>query len=260
MHDGQPGVQGTKASHKTATGMEILQNNLNTRFATMQAQGLINEALAGQSMEYFFAQFAFEPVSYCCLQQDGSTVYSKFTKDDIDTKGRGFRYLITVDPLWGNTHQQRQDAIEIFQEGVSYEELRVKINDPKMKKVDLSELFDQLLKKSGRRDTSRIFSLPTGEISPEQELQVLMGGGIVPGCKGDKQHHIEVHLLQAKAPNLAKAIAAGKADPQTILNLYRLVDQAKAEMVTFLKDPQGSASKRLDAVGMRAPGPDLGAQ
>jgi hypothetical protein len=257
VHDGSPGVQGTKSYSKTAHGMEILQTNLNTRFATMQSQALINEALSGQSMQYFFEQFAFEAVSYRSLREDGSTSYSKFTKEDIDTQGRGFNFLVTVDPLWGNTHQQRQDALEIFQEGVNYEELRMKMNDPKMKRIDLSELFDNLLKKSGRRDTSRIFALPTGETSPEQELQILIGGGVVDGCTGDLQHHITTHLLQAKSPQLAQAMQAGKADPATVSNLYRLIEQAKAQMLTFLKNPQGAADAKLAQAGMGAPPPAI---
>lgn len=246
--DGQPGIMGTKATHKTARGQEILQSNLNTRFATMQAQGLINEALLGQSMLYFFEQFAWEAVSYSHLDEDGATTYSKFTKDDVDTDGRGFRFLVTVDPLWGNTQQQRQDAQQVFELGLQYKQVQT---DPNAKTPDLAVLFEDLLRKHGRRDLSRVFIKPNGEISPDQELQVLMGGGVVDGCRGDIRQHMMIHILQAKSPNLAKAMEAGKADPETAKNLIRLVQQAGAELGTFLQDPQAAADRMLSKAGAR---------
>lgn len=252
--DGSPGVQGTKQNHKTKGGMEVVVNNLNTRFATNQAYGLINEALAGESMSYFFAQFAWEPVSYSRLTEDGSTVYEKFTKDDIDTEGRGFRFLVTVDPVWGDTRAQRQDAQDLYELGLGYEKWRMESKDPEAKKLVLSEVFGDLLKKHGRRDLSKIFVRPDGEIDPGQEFNILSNGGVVDGCKGDLRHHITIHLLQAKAPNLQKAMQAGKADPQTATNLLRLVAQAQAELMTFLKDPQGAAQEKLSRAGMAHPG------
>lgn len=253
-HDNSPGIRNNRRGPKTATEVEALSVNVGTRFATMQAQALINEALSGESMEYMVSQFMWEPVSYSHLSEDGSTVYAKFTKDDIDTNGRGFRYRVTVDPLWGNSHVQRQDALDIFNSGVQYMELFIQLKDPTMKKVDLSELYGDMLKKSGRRDLSKIFYLASGEVSPQKELQVLMGGGIVDGCKGDLREHITAHLLQAGSPNLAKAIEAQKAAPDTVQNLQRLVLQATAQMRTFLKDPQAAAAEKLNDAGMQHPG------
>ncbi len=251
--DGQPGVMGTKANHKTARGQEILQSNLNTRFATMQAQGLINEALSGESMLYFFEQFAWEPVSYRHINDDGATVYSKFTKDDVDTEGRGFKFLVTVDPLWGNTHAQRQDAHTIFELALEYKKTQT---DPTAKTPDLAVLFEDLLRKHGRRDLSKIFIKPNGEVTPEEELNILINGGSVRGCVGDLREHIQTHILQASSPNLIKAIEAQKADPNTIRNLQLLIEQAMAELATFMKDPQRSASEKLNQAGAVRPGPE----
>lgn len=255
--DASPGIHGTRQNHKTAAGLEIIAANIGTRFATMQSQALINEARSGQSMEYMFAQFCFERMPYSRMLDDGTTVYSKFNKDDVYTEGRGFRYLITVDPLWGNSHVQRQDAIEILGKGIEYESLRMKFNDPKMKKVDISILFEDMLKKFGRLDTQRIFYLSSGEVDPDTEFQMLAQGATKVECQGDLQHHIELHLLQAESPALAAAMASGKADPKTKERLLLLVKQDLARIVTFMQDPAGAARGRLNAVGMVPPGRDM---
>lgn len=249
--DGSPGVMGTKQNHKTKGGMEIIQVNTQTRFITMQAQALINEARRGLSMQNFFDQFAFEKKSYRLVREDGTTAYAKFNKDDIFTEGREFQFAVEVDPTWGNNSAQRQEAQSLFEQGVSYEQLRVATKDPSMPRLVLSEMFKRLLQKHGQRDLSRIFVMPDNSVSPEDELQILMQGGIVQ-CKGDLRHHVETHILQASSPNLAKAIAAQKAHPDTAKNLMLLVEQDLAQLRDFVSNPQGAAEKKLNSV--RAPG------
>lgn len=253
--DGSPGVRGTKQDHKTKGGLEQVVINTQTRFITMQASALSNEAKRGLSMQELFNQFAFEKMDYRLLNEDGSTAYAQFNKEDVYTEGRPFLFQIEIDPTWGNTQQQRQDAQDLFELGIKYEELRKTMNDPTMKKVVLSELFEDLLRKHGRRDLSGIFVKADGEVSPEQELQTLMQGGTVE-CKGDLQHHMTTHLLQAQSLNLKKAIKAGKADPQTVTNLMRLIAQDKAQLVAFLNNPQAAAAERLQKAGMKHPGVD----
>jgi hypothetical protein len=251
--DGSPGTRGTKQDHKTKGGLEIISENMGTRFVTMQAQALITEARAGIAMSYLLDQFFFEPTDYRSVQENGTTLYKRFSREDIDTKGRGFNFTVTVDPLWGNTRAQRQDAQDLFELGIKYEELRLQIKDPKMKQMQLSELMEDLLKKHGRRDLSDIFIKPTGEIDPGQELQILAQGGVVQ-CKGDLQEHITAHLLQVQSPGLQKMIEAGKADPKTKQNLMLLIEEDTKRLVTFLKDPQGAASQKLNSAGMSHPG------
>ena len=251
--DASPGIHGTRQNHKTAKGMQIIESNIGTRFVTMQSSALINEARCGESMLYFTEQFHFDKVSYRCIRDDGSTVYAKFNKEDVDTNGRGFRFLITVDPLWGNTQAQRSDALELLDMGYKHEEYRLKANDPKIKRANVSELFEDALKKFGRRDVSGIFEYASGEISPDVELQILMQGGVPKPCQGDLMSHIQTHILQAQSPNLKQAIEAGKAHQDTIKNLMLIVQEDMARLATFMKDPAGAASKKLNEVGMKSP-------
>ena len=251
--DGSPGVRGTKQDHKTKGGLELISENMGTRFVTMQAQALINEARSGISMLSFLEQFFFEPTDYRSMRDDGTTTFAKFTKEDINTQGRGFHFTITVDPLWGNTRAQRQDAIEMLHEAQGYAKIFMEMKDPTMKKINLSQLFENALKKFGYRDLSGLFEKAGGEMDPGQELNILMNGGVVQ-CKGDLMEHIQAHLLQANSPQLEKAMQAQKADPKTKQNLMLLIEEDTKRMTTFLKDPQGAAAQKLNSAGMTMPG------
>jgi hypothetical protein len=172
--DGSPGVRGTKQDHKTLGGLEIIQSNMSPRYTTIQRQGLINEARRMESMERFMSQFGFEKVDYALVNDDGSHAYAVFNKDDIATEGRGFRYAILIDPNYGDTNAQRQLAVGVFDKAVEYEKLRLEFKDPTMRRCDLSFLFEQVLKRTGYRDTSGIFTQADRQVSPDDELQTLM--------------------------------------------------------------------------------------
>lgn len=248
-----PGPQGTRQGHKTARGLDAIASIVGSRFGVMAAQALISECILGENMLYMTEQFHWEKVSYRSIQDDGTTVYKKFDRTDISTDGRGLRLLISVDPTWGNTSQQRQDSLDMLDEGIKYEELRAKLKDPTMKKFNISAQFEDVLKKFGRRDLSGIFVRPTGEISPEQEMEIIAQGGAVQ-CKGDLMEHAQIHLLQAQSPALDKAIESGKAHPKTKTRLLMLVDEDTKRMAAFLRDPQSAAMVRLNSAGMAAPG------
>ncbi len=248
--DGSGGVQGTKQDHKTARGLQTIVNNMSPSFSRWQRQARVNECRRGQSMADMFAQFGFEKMSYRLYRPDGSTGYAEFNKDDVDTQGRGFDFLYDMDPMWGDPNQKRQMKLAAFQQGADYEKLRLELKDPNMPKVVLGELIEDVFRESGYRDMSKLFVLPDNSMTPETELQILMQGGVVTGCKGDLMHHITTHALQEKSPNLIQAMESGKAAKDTIANLQALQKQAIAQMMTFLEDPQGHAAQKLNQAGM----------
>lgn len=253
--DGTPGVQGTKPDHKTKGGLEMLQQNYATRFIANQASALINQARRGLSMEEMFSQFGFEKKPFRVYRDDGSTALANFNKDDIFTEGRGFDFVIEIDPLWGNTHAQRQNALDAYEHGTEYEKTRLELKDPSMRKLKLDKLYERVLKLTfGMRDTSKIFTMPDGSMTPEMEFQVLLGGGIVQACGGDPMEHAQAHILQAASPKTAAAVKSGDASPDLIRNLQLLVQQDLARISTFLKDPQGAAKEKLNRAGMVHPG------
>lgn len=256
--DGSPGPMGTKQMHKTASGMELIQSNINTRFVTSYRQALINEARRMMSMSNFFSQFQFEKMPFRIYRDDGSTALAEFNKDDIYTQGRGFEFAVEIDPNFGDSQVQRQQDLFLFSQAQAYEQFRAAQRDPQMRRVDLSKLFERVLRNFGWVDSSGVFSLPDMSVSPEDELQILMQGGVVE-CKGDLVHHIETHLLQLASPMLKKAIEAGKAHPDTLRNLQLVIEQAMAKLVTFVKDPKGETQRRMNRAMLDAGGPAGGA-
>lgn len=249
--DGSPGVKGTKQQHKTARGMqEILQSTVAPIMKSVFRRGLCNEAWRMDSMQKFIDQFGHEKMPYDIMQQDGSFTFAELNKDDISTEGMGFRYSIEVDPSFGNTQAQRQDAIDIFHEGIEYMKLWNEIKDPSMKKMDLSDPFERLLKLMGYRDVSGIFTLGNHEKDPMQELDIIMQGGSVQ-CAGNLIEHMKAHLLQRESPMVKKAIESGKASPDTIKNLELLVAQLQAQIVTFIKDPMAAVEADKSKALMR---------
>lgn len=241
--DMSPGTSGTKQTHKTYKGMVEIQNQLAVRFLTMQRQALINEARRMMSMERFFSQFQFEKTPFRIYRDDGSTALAEFNKDDIFTDGIGFEFAIELDLNFGDTAVTRQQNLFLFDRAVEYMRTIRQLGLRKAREIDLSVLFEQNLRDFGRVDTTRLFKLPTEEITPEDELGIVMQGGVAE-CAGDLQDHIETHLLQIGSPNLKRAIEAGKASPDTIRRLQLMVQQAMARLTTFVRDPQAAADQK----------------
>ena len=247
-------MAGTKQWHKTAKGMDDIRINTNTRFITMAAQAFINEGNRGRNMLDFGRQFWFEKVPLRVVSENGTTSYMQMTKDDIDTQGRPLEFLIEVDPLFGNSDAQKQIALGILDRGVEYEKFRMSAKDPTMPKANIAEMFKNVLLKSGYRDTSRLFSMSSGEMSPDDELAVLAQGGTNVECRGNLMGHVTKHLLDLTSPELKKMVESGKAHPDTMKNLQLLIAQAMAKMKTFINDPQSAAAQKLNDLGLVHPG------
>ncbi len=253
--DGAPGVKGTKQNHKTKGGMDDIITNMSPSYARWQRQARINECRRCMNMADILAQFHFDKMPYRIVRPDGSTSFAEFSKEDIDTEGRGFDFGYSVDPMWGNPQQKLAMKQAVYVAGVEYMKIPKSIRGENSRDVNLDNLFEDILTESGYTDTSAIFKASDGSMSPEEELEKLAQGAILPGCKGDLIHHIQVHLLQLSSPGLKIAIEAKKANPDTPKNLQLLISQAMAALKTFLSNPQGAAQKRLAKAGMHMPGP-----
>ena len=253
--DGAPGVKGTKQNHATKGGMDQIVSNMSPSYSRWQRQARVNECRRCMNMADFLSQFHFEKQSYRLIRADGSTSFATFDRTDIDTDGRGFDFGYNMDPSWGNPQQKLQLKKSVYDAAVEFLKLDPKLRGENSKVPRLDVLFEEILQEIGYTDTSGIFQLPDGSMSPEEELERLAQGGSVPGCKGDLRHHIQMHILQLESPGLKAAVQSQKANPETPRMLQLLISQAMAEMKTFLSDPEGSAKERLGEAGMRLPGP-----
>lgn len=253
--DGSPGVQGTKQNHKTKGGMDLIYTALAPSYARFQRQARINETRRCANMADILAQFHFNKMPFRLVKPDGSTAFAEFSKEDIDTEGRGFDFGYSVDPMWGNPQQKLSLKSVIYQSAIEYMSLPKNIRGLNSKDVNISDLFDDMLQESGYTDTSKLFTIPDGSKSPEEELEILAQGGTLDGCKGDLIHHIQTHFLQIASPGLKAMIEDEKADKDTARKLQLLIEQAMAKMVTFMRDPQGSSMERLNNIGGAMPPP-----
>jgi hypothetical protein len=246
--DGSAGVMGTKQGHKTSSGLEMIQAALTGRFETVQRQAIGNEAARMGSMQRFFNQHAFEPMDYQFVNDDGGTTFARLSKDDIYTQGRPFLFRVEIDLNFGNTRQQRQDDLDLFEISMKFEEARRAMKDPNIRKVDLSQLFEKVLQDFGWRDTSGIFIKEGHMVDPDTELMMIMQGSTDVECTGDLQAHAIAHMNQAKSPGVLQQVQNKKAHPETIQRLEMLSKQCMAKLATFLQNPQYSAQKKKNQI------------
>lgn len=252
--DGGSGADGIAKANKTAKGAAMFVSALSPGYARFQRQARINECRRCMNMADILEQFHFAKMPYRAVQPNGSTAYMEFDRSDLDTGGLGFEFGFNLDPMWGNPQQRLAMKRQVLEDGIKYMTLSPAVRGPNSRSVNVDELFEDVLQESGFSDTSKVFRMPDGAMSPEDEMQILAQGGIVDKCVGDGEHHITTHLLQIKSPQLKAMIDAGKADPQTVRKLQLLVQQKKAEMMTFLANPEGAAQDRLNKSGMVHPG------
>lgn len=256
--DFSPGTQGTKMQHKTARGLIQIEQNLQTRFTIIQRQQLANAQAQMSSMEMFLSQFQFDPAPYRIYRDDGTTALSEFTKEDIDTQGLGFDYVIEVDPSFGDDMIRANLLLQLFNQAMQYEDWRKKAGMPDAKQMRLDYIMQALLPKFGFSDTSKIFSLPNNIKDPSQELELMARGIPVQVQPGEDliSHKIQ-HTKDLANPALRDAIKAGKASPKTLAWLQAHLQQTDAAIKTTLSDPLFAMQRMAQGVVASTPAASL---
>ena len=251
VSDLSPGSEGTKQTHKTATGLIEIQQNMNTRFVMVQRIELANYQAQMESMEEFFSQFQFDKVNYRQYRDDGSTALAEFSKDDIYTEGRGFDYIIEIDPSAGDDAVARAQLIGVFDIALKYENWRLSASDPEAKKIVLSNIMQKILMKFGWSDTSSTLVNPGGEIDPGQELEMMMQGlPVQVNPAEDLIGHLLEHIIQKQSPKLAQAGAAGKVNPQTSQMLDMHIAETMQAIQMIISDPVKAAQFKMQSAIM----------
>ena len=245
VSDLSPGPMGTRQGHKTLGGLIEIENQLSIAFSTWQRQSLGNFQKQMKSMELFFSQYAFEKRPFRVYRDSGATVLAEFNKDDIYTEGRGFEYVIDIDPTFGDDAIQRQQLANLMTLGMQYEAARIQSRDPSMEKFHANKLFRHLLRNYGYTDPSDLFSLPNGANNPEDELTIIMNGGVIQSSDSeDRLNHIISHINQLKDQGVRQAIESGKADPETLRKLRLHIEETMAGIKGILADPELIAEKK----------------
>lgn len=252
--DFSPGVQGTKQTHKTARGLIQIEQNLQTVFTILQRQQLANAQGQMDSMEMFLSQFQFDKAPYRIYRDDGTTALSEFSKEDIDTQGLGFDYVIEVDPSFGDDMIRANLLLSLFRQALEYEQWRKGAGMPDAKQMRIDYIMQAILPKFGFSDTSKIFSLPNNIKDPSQELELIARGIPVTVQPGeDMIGHLMQHMKDLANPALMDAIKAGKAQPKTLIWLQAHAEQTKAAIGTTLSDPLFAVQKQAQGIAAAMP-------
>lgn len=245
VSDLAPGPSGQKQGHKTATGLIQVQQNLATRFAIIQRQQLANAQKQMNSMEQFLSQFQFDKAPYRIYRPDGTTALDEFSKEDIDTGGLGFDYIIEIDPTFGDDVIRLNQLLELWNQGLEYEKFRMETKDPTLKQLRLDVIWSNILPKFGYSDQSEIFRQPNGVKDPNQEIELIARGVPVKVQPGeDLMAHKLQHMKDLMSPELVNAIKAGKAHPSTLEWLAAHLQDTDAAIATIMKDPQFALQQR----------------
>lgn len=256
--DLSPGVEGTKAYHKTYGGMMEIQSNMAKRFGIMRRLRLANCQKQVSSMYFFFEQFMHEPINISgVINKAGELAAMTYSRDDINTNGIGFETIIEEDPAFGDTAVQRTQNMVLFDLSIKYNEAREKFKDYNSPQASLYQAYQNVLESFGKSNTAKFFNEGTVETSPEDELMMIVqGSDVVPSPFENLTKHLATHITQANDPELLAAVQGQKLPPDTLQKLVEHIMLTKQLIESVAEKPEilGQMKKELD---MRRAGDDI---
>lgn len=236
--DFSPGTEGTKQTHKTATGLMEIRQELANRYVTIRRSHLAYYQDQMWFMEKLFTQFQFDKVPYLAYGPDGSTSMVELNMDDYDTGGVGFEFLIEEDPAFGDDALRREQRMVLLRVLMEYEQWRVTIGGPDNPQAKVGEVLKSALNDFGYSDTSRILVQPAGQMDPATELDLMLQGQEVePAMDENLTGHLLEHFKQAMSPKVQQAMQAGKVDPGFAARLDVHIRKTIALIQGIMTDP-----------------------
>ena len=244
--DLSPGVDGTKQYHDTATGLLEIQNQLAKRFATMRRAQVACYQAQMEAMYDLCMQFMFEPSPVKVVDTDGSTLYPKFTRDDIWTDGEGFDFIIEEDPSFGDNVVQRNQLLVFLDTAIKYETFRMNSKDPTLLKFKVSEIMRKLVEAFGWTFNAELLGPADGVLTPDAEWAMMQNGQEVrPNPDENLIGHAIDHIMQMMSPQVTQGSAAGQVSPEALATLQMHIQETLAMASTILKDPRAAAQAKM---------------
>lgn len=248
--DLSPGVEGTKAYHKTYGGMMEIQSNMAKRFGIMRRLRLANYQVQINEMYFFFEQFMHESMGFATyFSKTGQHSAVEYTREDINTNGLGFDTVIEEDPAFGDTQVQRTTNMVLFDMSLKYNEAREKFKDFSSPQASIYEMYKNVLESCGKSNTSKFFNEGTSEDSPEDELaMIVQGSDIMPSPFENLTKHLAAHIMQAQDPELLAAVQGQKLPPDTLKKLVDHIMMTKQLVESVAAKPEilGQMRKEID--------------
>jgi len=241
-----PGVQGTKQTHDTATGLIEIQRNVAVRMSTIRRVHMANFQDQMWMMEKMFSQFQFQPVPFRQYGHDGQTVMVELSNSDIDTQGDGFDFVFDHDPSFGDDQVQRRQFMAFLELAYKYEEWRRNAGDPSDEKVNVPEIMRKLSLSFGWSETSQIMKPANLTMDPGREFEIMVGGGKAEVRSGeDLIGHLIQHLIQRQSPVFTQGLQTGKIPPEVADVLDEHIQETMNTIQEVLQDPQAVAQARI---------------
>jgi hypothetical protein len=254
VQDFSPGTAGTKQDHKTLGGLMEIQANMAHRVSTIIRHDLLVYQEQMEAMEAYFSQFQFDKVPIRTYAEDGATGTVEMNMDDIYTDGRGFDFLIDVDPSYGDDSVQRNQNMVLFDLALKYETWRAQFGGADAAKLKVSEIFRMLLMNFGHSDTSGILVRPDGAMEPAKEFDMMLQGLDVQPQPGENLiSHLIEHILQRQSPKLQEGLASGKIKPEVVQLLDRHIQITMMAIKAIMSNPQAAAQQKLGSMMQNAP-------
>lgn len=252
VQDFSPGTDGTKQDHKTLGGLLEIESAIAKRVATIIRMDLMVYQEQMESMEAFFTQFQFEKIPIRVYSEDGATASVEMNMDDIYTDGRGFDYIIDVDPSYGDDSVQRNQNMVLFDLALKYEQWRATSGQPEAAKLKVSEIFRSLLMNFGHSDTSGLLVSPDGAVEPSKEFDLMLNGLEVHPSPGENLiGHLIEHILQRQSPKLQEGLATGKVNPEVVVKLDRHIEETMLAIRAIMANPLAAAKQKLGSMVMQ---------
>ena len=251
--DFSPGTEGTKQTHKTLGGLVEIQNSLAVRFSTVTR--LLLAALQDQAfnMEVMLSQFQFDKVQLPFYGPNGEINQIEANRDDIDTNGVGFDYLIEDDPSFGDDSVARNQVMVMAHEATLYTDkqmgwLQAGMNPKYLPDVDYSVIMGKMAQ-SFKYPENSLIKPHQNIIQPDQEFQLIMQGQPVqPNPNGDLLRGFAFHLAKLKSPDYQMLLEKGKVTPEANLAYRSFVDASGLMIGRILQSIQKPQNGQMEAL------------
>ena len=250
--DWQAGSRGTRMNHKTAAGLMEVSRNLAERMSTIRR---LNLACCQDQMKFWeslYLQFGWEKEPVSLSRPDGSFHLTEMNRDDIDTEGVGFKYVIENDPTQGDDAALRNMLMVLFNLTMKYEQFRMTSKDPELPKADMGDIMRRMFLSFGWQDTSRVLQSSKGKLlTPQMEMQLMeQGQPTAPQQGEDLLGHLVDHMGQRQDPQLLKAVQEGKV-PAKVLMLLDAHIQATMQAIQKTAQNAGQIAQQKKSMEMR---------
>jgi hypothetical protein len=245
-----PGVQGTKAYHKTYGGLMEIQSNFAKRFSVMAMSDLAYLTKQMRIMYWMFQQFMFDDMATGQFK-DGVFMAETYRREDFDSGGQGFLFVQSNDPSFGDAAVQRNQFMVLFEQLMKYEQFRMTVKDPELKRAGVDNILKLLIESFGIQDSTKYLAPANGVLDPAAEFTLMLQGMPVQvNPRENMIEHLLEHVAKRNDPGMLSSIAGGKLPPEIMQALDKHIQETMEMIHLFMENvDQVAQAKQADKTG-----------